>query len=132
MATKNFELFGACFGNGTTLYNKAVTSGGDFKKIGHISPAGRIVFLDPKNYGGAGCEIPDEAMKKICEWSEAAEKNFKASWYQLPDLNRYEIMLDTIPAQALLDHPLKETLKACTDLREKVVLLEQIYFKDYA
>ena len=41
-------------------------------------------------------------------------------------------MLDAIPYSALLDHPLKETLKACTDLREKVVLLEQIYFKEYA
>lgn len=132
MANKNFELFGGNFGNGTVLYNKAVTEGGDFKKIGRITPAGRILFLNPKNY--AGEEIPDDAMKKICEWSIAAEKAFKAQWYKLPDLNRYEIMLDAIPAADLLDleSPIRETLKACTDLREKVVLLEQIYFKNYA
>ena len=53
---------------------------------------------------------------------------------KLPDLNRYEIMLDAIPATDLLnlESPIRETLKACTDLREKVVLLEQIYFKNYA
>ncbi|MBQ6091657.1 MAG: hypothetical protein IJL07_10380 [Lachnospiraceae bacterium] len=125
---KKFELFGGCLGNGITLCNKAVYENGDYKVIGHISEYGRIKFYvaDPVNY------IPDEAMKTICRWSEENEKKFKERWFKLPDIKRYEILLDEIPYTALLESPIKETLKACTDLREKVVLLEQIYFKNYA
>ncbi len=128
MANKNFELFGACLGNGITLCNKAVTENGDYKTIGHISNAGRIKFYikNPETY------IPDDAMKTICRWSEENEKKYRAWWFKLPDLERYQKMLDAIPYAVLLEHPMKETLKACTDLREKVVLLEQIYFKDFA
>lgn len=128
MATKKFELVGGCLGNGTTLYNKAVEENGDYKTIGHISNGGRVTFYidNPETY------IPDKDMKTICKWSEEAEKRHRKWWFSLPDIKRYEIMLDEIPYTALLDSPLKETLKACTDLREKVVLLEQIYFKQYA
>ena len=128
MENKKFELFMGCLGNGITLANKAVTENGDYKTIGHISNAGRIKFYikNPETY------IPHEAMVTICRQSEAAEKIFKEKWFKLPDIKRYEIMLDEISYAALLNHPYKEALKACKDLREKVVLLEQIYFKEYA
>ena len=127
MATKNFELFGACLGNGTTLCNKAVMENGDYKVIGHISNGGKVKFYisNPETY------IPDEDMKTIARWSEAAETKFREYWFKLPDIERYQKMLDAIPYSVLLEHPLKETLKACTDLREKVTLLETIYFEKY-
>ena len=128
MAAKNFQLFGGYLGNGLTLCNKAVEENGDYKTIGHISEAGRVKFYieNPGEY------IPDDAMKTICKWSKDMEQKYRAWWFQLPDIKRYEILLDKIPYTALLDSPIKETLKACTDLREKVTLLEQIYFKKYA
>ena len=125
--SKNFILFGGCLGNGTTLCNKAVMENGDYKVIGHISEGGKIKFFidNPETY------IPDEDMKTIISWSEAAEKKFKEWWFTLPDIQRYQKMLDAIPYSVLLEHPLKETLKACTDLHKKVELLEKIYFENY-
>lgn len=61
-------------------------------------------------------EITLEDVKKIME-----KQN------QLQDLKKYEKLLDKIGYQKLLDHPLKEQLKACTDLHEKVLLLEKIH-----
>ena len=61
-------------------------------------------------------EITLEDVKKIME-----KQN------QLQDLKKYEKLLDEIGYQKLLNHPLKEQLKACTDLHEKVLLLEKIH-----
>lgn len=124
---KNFELFGCCLGNGITVCNKAVMENGDYKVIAHITNGGRIKFYidNPETY------IPDEDMKTIIRWSDVAEKKFKEWWFNLPDIQRYQKMLDAIPYSVLLKNPLKETLKACTDLREKVTLLEKIYFEKY-
>lgn len=54
-------------------------------------------------------------------------KKMMDEWNKLQDLKKYEKLLDKIGYQKLLNHPLKEQLKACTDLHEKVVLLEKIY-----
>lgn len=43
------------------------------------------------------------------------------------DLERYKELLDKIPTEVLLNHPLKDQMKECTDLHEKVVLLERVY-----
>lgn len=124
---KNFELFGGCLGNGTTVCNKAVMENGDYKTIAHISNGGRIKWYiaDPESY------VPENDMKIIQGWAAAANEKFMADWNKLPDIKKYEKILDRIPYTALLDHPLKDQLKACTDLHEKVGLLEKIYFEKY-
>lgn len=124
---KNFELFGGCLGNGTTVCNKAVEENGDYKIIAHISNGGKISWRikNPESY------VPAEDMKTINEWADTAREKFMAAWNCLPDLKKYEKMLDTIGHLSLLNHPLKERLKACTDLHEKVELLETIYFENY-
>lgn len=122
---RKFELFGGCLGNGTTVCNKAVEENGDYKIIAHISNSGKIVWYikDPEKY------VPAEDMEKIHEWADAARNKFLESWKKLPDLRKYEVILNEIGYLPLLNHPLKEQLKACTDLHKKVELLEKIYFE---
>lgn len=49
-------------------------------------------------------------------------------WARLSDLEKYRVLLCRITLPRLMNHPLKEDLKACTNLHKKVGLLEQIYF----
>lgn len=123
----NFELFGGCLGNGTTVCNKAVLENGDYKVIAHISEGGRITWYikNPESY------VPADAMQIIKGWSDTARQKFMEGWEVLPDIKKYQKILDDIGFLPLLDHPLKEELKACTDLAEKVKLLEKIYFEKY-
>ena len=124
---KKFELFGGCMGNGTTVCNKAVIVNGDYKTIAHISDGGRIKWYieNPEFY------VPETEMKIIQGWAGSANKKFMEEWNRLPDIKKYEKMLDTISFPVLLEHPMKEQLKVCTDLHEKVQLLEKIYFEKY-
>lgn len=123
----NFELFGGCLGNGTTVCNKAVLENGDYKVIAHISNGGRIKWRiqNPESY------VPEKDMQIIKGWSDTAREKFMERWNCFDDLRKYEIMLNEMSYAALLAHPLKEELKACTDLAEKVKLLEKIYFEEY-
>ena len=124
---KSFELFGGCLGNGTTVCNKAVVENGDYKTIAHISDGGRIKWYieNPESY------VPEDAMKIIKGWADSARKEFMEYWNSMLDIRKYEKMLNTIPYSVLLEHPLKEQLKNCTDLHEKILLLEKIYFENY-
>ena len=125
--TKNFELFGCCLGNGTTVCNKAVLENGDYKTIAHISNGGRIKWYikNPESY------VPADAMQIINGWADTARQKLMEYWDRLPDIKKYEKMLNEISYEELLQHPMKEQLKNCTDLHEKVLLLEKIYFEKY-
>lgn len=118
---KSFELFGGCLGNGTTVCNKAVMENGDYKKIAHISDGGRIKWYvkNPESY------VPANDMKIIQDWADAANKKFMEEWNRLPDIKKFEKMLDRIP------YSVWPSLKNCTDLHEKVQLLEKIYLEEY-
>lgn len=122
---KKFELFGGCLGNGTTVCNKAVIVNGDYKTIAHISNGGRIKWYikNPESY------VPETDMKIIQGWADSANKKFMEEWNRLPDIVKYEKIMSRFSAAWLLQHPMKEQLKACTDLHEKVTLLEKIYFE---
>lgn len=123
--SKKFELFGGCLGNGTTICNKAVEENGDYKVIAHISNGGRIKWYikNPQEY------VPAADMKIIQGWADSANQKFMEEWHRLTDIVKYERILNRLSYAWLLQHPLKEQLKACTDLHEKVLLLEKIYFE---
>lgn len=123
----NFELFGGCLGNGTTVCNKAVKENGDYKTIAHISNGGTIKWYikNPESY------VPEKDMLIIKGWSDSAREKFMTEWERLTDIEKYEIIFDNVPYSALLQSPLAEQLKACTDLHKKVLLLEKIYFEKY-
>lgn len=125
MENKKFELFGGCLGNGTTVCNKAVEENGDYKVIAHISNGGRIKWYikNPQEY------VPAADMKIIQGWADSANQKFMEEWNRLTDIVKYERILNRFSYAWLLQHPLKEQLKACTDLHEKVLLLEKIYFE---
>ena len=128
--SKKFELFGGCLGNGTTVCNKAVEENGDYKVIAHISDGGRIKWYikNPESY------VPADDMKIIQGWADSAREKFMEDWNRLPDIKKYSRILDRIGYPWLLlrlEQETKEKLKACTDLHEKVELLEKIYFEKY-
>lgn len=127
--SKKFELFGGCLGNGTTVCNKAVEENGDYKVIAHISNGGRIKWYikNPQEY------VPAADLKIIQGWADSANQKFMEEWNRLPDIKKYSRILDRLGYPWFLDSKLdeetKEQLKACTDLHEKVGLLEKIYFE---
>ena len=123
---KKFELFGGCLGNGTTVCNKAVIENGDYKMIAHISNEGKIKWYikNPESY------VPADDMKIIHDWSESAHKKFMEDWNKLPDIVKYERIMGRFSAAWLLNHPMKEQLKSCTNLHEKILILEKIYFEE--
>ena len=125
--SKNFELFGCCMGNGTTVCNKAIMEHGNYKHIAHISEGGRLTWYieNPESY------VPETDMQIIKGWADSAHKKFMKSWNTLPDLNKYEKILNEIGYMPLLEHPQKDQLKNCNDLHEKVALLEKIYLEKY-
>lgn len=126
MENKKFELFGGCLGNGTTVCNKAVEENGDYKVIAHISNGGRIKWYikNPQEY------VPAADMKIIQGWADSANQKFMNEWNLLPDIVKYERIMNRLSYAWLLTHPMKEELKACTNLHEKVLLLEKIYFEN--
>lgn len=125
--SKKFILFGGCFGDGLTICNKAVIENGDYKKIAHISNGGRITWYikDPKNY------VPDMDMRKIEEWSQTYHNQFMERWAAYSDLKKYTVMIDNMPYTDLLEHSLKKQLKECSNLHEKVCILQKIYLENY-
>lgn len=124
--SKKFELFGGCLGNGTTVCNKAVEENGDYKVIAHISNGGRIKWYikNPQEY------VPAADMKIIQGWADSANQKFMEEWNRLTDIVKYERIMNRLSYAWLLTHPMKEELKTCTNLHEKVLLLEKIYFEN--
>lgn len=124
---RKFELFGCCLGNGTTVCNKSVMEHGEYKTIAHISEGGHITWYikNPESY------VPEKDMKTINQWCKDARNKFMSYWGVLSDIRKYEIILDSIPFTVLLEHPLKEGLKTCINLHEKVAMLEKIYIENY-
>ena len=47
--------------------------------------------------------------------------------YEKTLLDKYQFLLSKMPATYLLSHPRKSELQECTDLCEKVKILEAIY-----
>ena len=125
--SQKFELFGGRLGNGITVCNKAVIENNDYKIIAHISEGGIIKWRidNPDAY------VPPEDMAIIKKWADSSNREFIKKWEPRPDLEKYQIMLDTIGYAKLLSDPLKEELKNCADLHEKVLLLQKIYFENY-
>lgn len=83
MSTQKFELFLGCPGNGTTVCNKAVMEGGDYKKVAHISPATDLE------------RIKSLALKSRAEYAQQFEN--------LPELRQYERILDHASIQKLTE-----------------------------
>ena len=107
--TGKFELFCGCFGNGTTVCNKAVTENGDYKKIAHISEGGNIRLYVAESY------IPAEAMEKIRAMANRDKAEFMKRFESLPEVEQYGKLLDRVQHQKFMEfvgdkRPLAEKL----------------------
>lgn len=110
MAEK-FELFCGCFGNGTTICNKAVTENGDYKIIAHISAGGNIQLYVPESY------IPAAEMEKIRAMANREKAEFMQRFESLPEVEQYGKILDRVQHQKFMEfvgdkRPLVEKLPA--------------------
>ena len=104
-----FELFCGCFGNGTTVCNKAVTENGDYKKIAHISEGGNIQLYVADSY------IPTAEMEKIKAMANREKAEFEKRFESLPDIEQYGKILDRVQHQKFMEfvrdkRPLAEKL----------------------
>lgn len=124
MSEKKFELFMCSMGNGTSICNKAVTEGGDYKKIAHISEHGHIQFYVSEN-----C-IPDDVMRRIKEVAEADKQKFLKEWNKKSYYEKWGYMMD-IPtigcgynAVSLVDKKNKHL-----PMEKRVELMEKAFFE---
>lgn len=95
--TEKFELFCGCFGNGTTVCNKAITENGDYKKIAHISEGGNIRLYVAESY------IPAEAMEKIKAMANRDKAEYMKRFESLPGVEQYGKILDRVPQQKFME-----------------------------
>ena len=111
MIAENFELWFGCFGNGTTVCNKAAEENGDYKKIAHISEGGNIRLYVAESY------IPAEAMEKIRAMANRDKAEFMKRFESLPEVEQYGKILDRVPHEKFWEfaedkRPLAEKLPA--------------------
>lgn len=106
-----FELFCGCFGNSTTVCNKAVMENGDYKKIAHISEGGNIRLYVAESY------IPATEMETIKAMANRDKAEFIKRFESLPDVEQYRKILDRVQHQKFMEfaedkRPLAEKLPA--------------------
>ena len=73
---KKFDLFIGFFGNGATVYNKAVAEHGDYKKVAHIAECGKITWF--AEYAEPGT-VPGKDLLKIEHTADAMRANYEQS-----------------------------------------------------
>ena len=96
---KKFDLFIGFFGNGATVYSKAVAEHGDYKKVAHIAECGKITW-----YAEPGT-VPGKDLLRI----EHTADTMNANWEQTGNKLEKDVdLLDFFPnmgeqAQEILD-----------------------------
>lgn len=85
---EKFELFMGCFGNGTTVCNKAIENFGDYLQVAHISESGKIRWYVPSS------TIPGDALLKIEHYANTTAANFWKRFDSLPIMSQYGYLLD--------------------------------------
>lgn len=108
-ATKKFDLFMGCLGNGLTVCNKAVMEGGDYKMVAHISAAGNITFYVSENY------IPAEDMAKIRSEAANMKNKYKQEFEKYSEGEQYYRILDSLPTSEFC-----EAIKDSRPISEKL------------
>ena len=86
-----FELFMGHLGNGLIVCNKAVEEHGDYKKVCHIQPWGKITWYTKTE------SIPGDAFEKIVAESERMKEKFNAWLDGMPVSKRYFTLFDYVP-----------------------------------
>lgn len=114
---ENFELWFGCFGNGTTVCNKAVTENGDYKKIAHISEGGNIRLYVAESY------IPAAEMEKIRAMANRDKAEFMKRFESLPEGEQYGKILDRVEHQKFM-----EFVRDKRPLGEKLPAMREYYY----
>ena len=106
---QKFELFMGCFGNGTTVCNKAIESHGEYAKVAHISNDGHIAwYVEPTS-------IPGDALLRIEHCAKVSAEKFQKWFSELPVTSQYQYLLDRAPHQVFMT----VTQMSC-DIKNKV------------
>lgn len=116
---KNFKLFVACFPGGDVYCNSAIMEHGDYKQIAFIDYKGDLKFyIDPS------C-IPGDILLRIEHDSDTKKANFRSEWNKLPDLKKYEKLLDLSGIGGLL---YSHELPCDFTLTDKIKFFEYIVY----
>lgn len=91
---KKFDLFIGFFGNGATVYNKAVAEHGDYKKVAHIAECGKITWCAETG------TVPGKDLLRIEHTADAMSSNWEHSLDLLSLRQQYEKLADMIPESA--------------------------------
>lgn len=94
---EKFELFMGCFGNGTTVCNKAVENFGDYLQVAHISDSGKIYWYVPVS------AIPKDALLKIQNYANKQKEKFWNHFKKWPITTQYGYLLDRVKVSTMLE-----------------------------
>lgn len=84
-----YDLMFGCFGNGTTVCNRAQTEHGDYKIIAHISEGGNVKYYVDN--------LPAEVIERIEKMAADDKQRFQESFLKHTKIRQYEIILDALP-----------------------------------
>ena len=115
MKAQKFKLWMGCLGNGITVCNSMVEESGDYKRIAHITPSGKIQYYVHKGY------IPDGDKEGIEKAAERQRQEFLSYWDSLNDIEKYEKLLNRCDYNDFHEVVLDKTMA----LSEKVKRLEK-------
>lgn len=90
-----YDLMFGCFGNGTTVCNRAQTEHGDYKIIAHISEGGNVEYYVDN--------LPAEVVDRIEQCAADSKQKFQESFLKHEKIRQYEIILDSLPIGKLLE-----------------------------
>lgn len=86
---KKFELFVGAFPAGDVYCNKAAIVRDDYKQIAFIDYTGKLSLSVDPSY------IPHDVLIRIERDADTKAANFRKNWEKLPELKRYEKLLDS-------------------------------------
>lgn len=94
-----YDIMFCSLGNGVTVCNRNQIKNGDYKTIAHISAGGNVKYYEDKN------KMPDYAVKSIENMAALERKKFQENFIKKPKPQQYEIILDALPIDKLLELP---------------------------
>lgn len=96
MVKKPVDLGFYCLGNGLTIADRNRMEYGDYKRIAHIQPWGKITWSVRRE------SLPADDVLTIERHAARMKGEYLAYWHKLPLIDRYDKLLNAAPAAAFL------------------------------
>lgn len=87
---KTFDLGFGCLGNGTTIWDRNQTAGGDYKTVAHISAYGGVKLYDQR------LKTSPEAMRRIIDLAGRQQLDFYHWWFNQSYATQYSLFYESM------------------------------------